>query len=421
MKRTLNKLAHQRKEKEKSFNAQLDELKKRDQDLQKLLDAVPSIRETFQGQASTDTPAKTPEKKKGHPLPFLSRPAKHSEPVSLIQQSLLPSLEKIAQILEQSLVLNQKILSSFTTLMETTPELMDARDKEWDALGSNHVGKIFKSLEWRVDKLDAEAKDANLLLKKFILLEEKLNEMIGLLEEKKAPSPRLVDDLLTPLQDWRYTSFENRYRGSEEETSEQLRMYLPYFKKGGKVLDLGCGRGEFLALLHDNGIEAEGVDLNQQMIDICREKGLNCTNADILDKLTGIENGSLGGIFSAQVVEHMLPQYLKRVIALAYHKLAPSGSIVLETVNPASVFALVQIYFLDLSHRQPIHPQTLRFLLESSGFEDVELKFSSELRQEKLQDLSQTDEASTVINRNIDKLNDLLFSPPNYAAIGQKK
>ena len=187
------------------------------------------------------------------------------------------------------------------------------------------------------------------------------------------------------------------------------------------MLDLGCGRGEFLTLLAENGITAEGIDINEQMIDICRERGLNCSKADILDKLAESEEESLGGIFSSQVIEHMPPNYLKRVIELAFHKLAPSSYIVLETINPTSVFALVQIYYLDLSHQKPIHPQALKFLLENSGFEDVEIKFSSELREEKLQELPSADEVSTILNRNVDKLNKLLYSAPNYAAIGQKK
>ncbi|MFC2169991.1 hypothetical protein ACFLRM_05450, partial [Acidobacteriota bacterium] len=111
-----------------------------------------------------------------------------------------------------------------------------------------------------------------------------------------------------------------------------------------------------------------------------------------------------------------------RMIELAYSKLAPSCYLVLETVNPASVFALVQIYFLDLSHHKPIHPQTLEFLLESAGFDEVEIKYSSTLEKEKLKNLPPgADETTTTLNQNIDNLNRLLYAPPNYAVIGLKK
>jgi O-antigen chain-terminating methyltransferase len=200
---------------------------------------------------------------------------------------------------------------------------------------------------------------------------------------------------------------------------KQQEIYLPYFQTDRPVLDLGCGRGEFLDLLCQNNIPAEGVDLNEQMVAICRERGLECRVGDILDSLAAYPDGSLGGIFSSQVVEHLSPGYLRRLIDLAFAKLAPSCWLVLETLNPASVFALVHVYFLDITHQQPIHPRALEFLLESAGFQDVEIRYSSRLDEEALEALPPVDEAAPVLNRNLDKLNELLFSPVNYAAIGR--
>jgi O-antigen chain-terminating methyltransferase len=235
------------------------------------------------------------------------------------------------------------------------------------------------------------------------------------------PAEAQIKEISAPIEDWTYAAFENRYRGTADDVRSQQMEYLVFFSKGKKVLDLGCGRGEFIELLADNGIEAEGVDINEQMIEICLEKGLNCKKADILETLAGYDDGALGGVFSSQVIEHLPPPYLKRLIELAYFKLAPSSPIILETVNPTSVFALVQIYFLDLSHQRPIHPMALQFLMESAGFEEVEIKYSAPLDKDRLQDLPSSDETATVLNRNIDKLNKLLYSPSNYAAIGVKK
>jgi O-antigen chain-terminating methyltransferase len=225
---------------------------------------------------------------------------------------------------------------------------------------------------------------------------------------------------LEPLEDWRYAGFENRFRGNEEEVKKQQTSYLPYFNKKGKVLDLGCGRGEFLELLEQNGIEAVGIDINDQMIDVCLEKGLQCQKGDLLEKLREVSDCSLSGIFSSQVIEHLPPSYLKRMVDLSYFKLAPSSYIVLETINPTSVFSLVQIYFLDLSHQKPIHPQAIKFLMESAGFEEVEIKYSSPKEEEKLNELQGADEISSILNQNIDKLNKLLYAPSNYAAIGKR-
>jgi SAM-dependent methyltransferase len=280
---------------------------------------------------------------------------------------------------------------------------------------------IFKSLEWRVDQLDAQYKDAHMLMKRFLELREKLIQLTALLEEKKMPTPSQVGEILQPLEDWRYTGFENRFRGSEDAVKAQLKAYLSLFKKGNKVVDLGCGRGEFLDLLKSKWIEAEGIDINEQMVIICKDKGLSCRKGDILEKLTEYEDGILGGIFSSQVIEHLPPPYLKRLLELAYVKLGPSAPIVLETINPTSVFALVQIYHLDMSHKQPIHPQALKYLLESSGFEDIHIQYAAPLEEEMLKTLPGADEHTALLNQNIDILNKLLYAPPNYAAIGYKK
>ncbi len=312
------------------------------------------------------------------------------------------------------------LFSSMAKLFELNTELTNIKDKEWDALSSNHVGIIFKSMEWKIDKLAAGYEDATLLMKRFILLKEKLNRLLAVLEKKDLPTVPQVEEMAQPLQDSSYAGFENRYRGSEEEVRKQQENYLPYFAPGKKVLDLGCGRGEFISLLNQNGVEAEGIDLNDQMVEICRNKGLNCRKADILEVLSAHKDNSLGGIFSSQVVEHLAPAYLKRMIELAYLKLASDSCIVLETINPASVFSLVEVYFLDLSHQQPVHPQALKFLLEISGFEEVEITYASPLEEERLETLPSADDVATILNRNFDKLNRLLYASTNYAAIGKK-
>ena len=313
------------------------------------------------------------------------------------------------------------LAASLEGVVRQLAALVDAKDKEWDALGNNHVGLIFKSLEWRVDKLAAETEDARLLMKKFILLREKLDRLLAALEEKKTPRPEEVRGLLEPLEDWRYAGFENRFRGGDEEVKNQLRQYVPCFPKEKAVLDLGCGRGEFLELLREEGIAAAGVDSNAQMVDICLDKGLRCEKGDLLEKLAGQPDGSLGGVFCSQVIEHLPPPYLMKLVEVSRSKIAAGGSLVFETINPLSVFALVQVYYLDLSHRNPVHPQALKYLLEASGFEEVEIRYSSPLERERLQPLPGADERTAVLNRNIDRLNDLLFAPAHYAAVAKRK
>jgi len=401
MRRTLENLAHIREKKEKEFASKLDEINLK-------LDAFLKSLGSHQTNSHLSGLKEILEKKKTDQTLFNRRIV---EILNLQQKNQEETNETINQL-----------FSLFRELEQIHFELVDAKDKEYDALSSNHVGMIFKSMEWRVSKLAAEAEDANILMKKFILLREHLDRLLTVLNKGERPSPSQVEKILLPIKEWKYTGFENRYRGSESEIKKQQESYLQYFNPTGKkVLDLGCGRGEFIEALIEKGIPAEGIDLNEQMVDICRDKGLNCRKADILDTLNQQEDGSLGGIFSSQVIEHLPPEYLGRMIETAYLKLAPSSHIVLETVNPLSLFALVQIYFLDLTHQQPVHPQALKFLLECSGFEDVEIKYSGQLDQERLRELPQRDEDTCLLNTNIDKLNELLYAPPNYAAIATKK
>jgi len=420
MRRTLEKLAQERREKEQELARRLDEIKQKGQadrlaqnaaSLEPILSRLRELLKKEQERLSSKRPV----------LSRLSLTSGTSEATSAFHEQVFLLLREQQNILLQNVTLSKNLFAGFNELIQHLASLVDAKDKEWDALGSNHVGLIFKSLEWRVDKLAAESEDAKLLMKKFIQLREKLDSLLAALEEKKLPQPDEVRALLEPLEDWRYAGFENRFRGREDEVKKQLRDYVHCFPKGGMALDLGCGRGEFLELLREEGIEAAGVDSNGQMVDICLDKGLRCQKGDLLEKLAEWLDGSLGGIFSSQVIEHLPPQYLKKLIAICRRKLAPGGTLVLETVNPLSVFALVQVYYLDLSHRNPIHPQALKFMLEEAGFEDVEISYSSPLEREKLQPLPGADERTAVLNRNIDSLNELLFGPVNYAAVARRK
>jgi SAM-dependent methyltransferase len=408
MKRTIERLAQQRKEKEDEFSRNLEKIKKKAEEFSppdqivRLQHLSSRLKEIVETQEKTKKLKKTPSAES------------FQNQVSII-------FSEFQKILEKNLNQTKELFTSVADLIESSFSLVDAKDQEWDALGSNHVGMIFKSMEWRVDKLAACYEDVNLLMKKFIHLKERLNQLLGQLEEKSIPSKPVIKEILQPLEDWRYAGFENRYRGNEDEVKKQQSQFLPFFKRPEKVLDLGCGRGEFLDLLQENGIDAEGIDTNEQMIEICRDKGLICQKGDILETLIECEDNSLGGIFSSQVIEHLPPEYLKRMIELSYFKLVPGSYLVLETLNPASVFALVQIYFLDLTHQKPIHPQTLQFIMETSGFEDVNIHYSTPLEEEQLQTLPGADETASILNKNIDNLNKLLYAAANYAAVGIKK
>lgn len=236
------------------------------------------------------------------------------------------------------------------------------------------------------------------------------------------------------LNAFKYLEFENRFRGSREEIRNRLKDYLPLFAGASDVVDLGCGRGEFLDLLREAGVPARGVDTNDEMVQACVGRGLTATVGDALSHLEAQRDGSLGGLFAAQVVEHLEPGYLMRLLEVAYHKLRPGSRMVLETINPRCWFAFFESFIRDLSHVKPIHPETLSFLLQASGFQQVEVRYRAPYSDlDKLQPvapaLPETEGASDitvlrdvveVVNANVEKLNRLLFSYLDYAAIARR-
>ena len=312
----------------------------------------------------------------------------------------------------------QAVVSRFQEALE---RFVTAQDKEWDAYASNHATTVFKSLEWKIEKLEAEYSNLRTLLVHFAQLENKLDRLLESFDRKPTPETaaelRGVKEQLSPLQ---YADFEKRFRGSSEEISRRLARYLPLFPAEGEILDIGCGRGEFLGLLRDSGRRPLGLDLSDSMLEEARSRGLDCRKADALDFLKDRPAASLDGIFSSQVIEHFQPDYLRRVIAECFRALRPGAILLLETVNPLSLFALSRIYFLDPTHQRPLHPEYMRYLLENSGFAGVEIIFAAEPEAEKLATVDPASLNALPFNDNVDRLNRLLFSPSEYAVKGQR-
>ena len=246
------------------------------------------------------------------------------------------------------------------------------------------------------------------------------------------PAPRTQRP---PTGDYKYVAFEDQFRGSDDMIAGRLHAYVPLFGGTGNVVDLGCGRGELLAALKAAGVQARGVDANAEMAAIARERGLDAVHGDALGFLMSLPDESLGGIIATQVVEHLEPGYLLRLIETAWQKLRNGAPIVLETINVACWLAFFSSYLRDFTHARPIHPDTLQFLLRAGGFERVEIRYSAPVPDEmkmRTVDLptavgSANDEASRAlssiahaVNVNAVILNNLAFTSLDYAAIGYK-
>ncbi|MCB2187598.1 MAG: methyltransferase domain-containing protein [Deltaproteobacteria bacterium] len=223
-----------------------------------------------------------------------------------------------------------------------------------------------------------------------------------------------------------YLAFEDLHRGSREEIKARQQVYLPLFQEAvtpeHPLLDLGCGRGEFLETAGAAGLAVRGLDINPEMVALCRENGLEAEEGDAVEYLRGLPDNSLGGILLAQVIEHLPVDDLTELVGLAAAKLAPGGVLAAETVNPQCLTTFSGAFYLDLTHIKPIHPEAARFLWRSAGLGDVEVIYLSPYPPDhRLESFLESDEGlAGAFNRNILRLNQLLYSYQDYAVVGRK-
>lgn len=248
--------------------------------------------------------------------------------------------------------------------------------------------------------------------------------------EAQETTPSVGGSLFTGTVDSvTYVSFEDQFRGAQSEIRRRVEDYVPIFAGASNVLDIGCGRGELLHALREQGISARGVDVSPAMVDICRGRGFDVELGDALSFVAKQRDGSAGGLVAVQVVEHFTPDYLTRFLEAAYHALRPGAALVLETINPSCWMAFFETYMRDLTHKQPLHPDTLRHLVASSGFSSVDVQFRAPVSEDdRLASVERPDEAIApavrpiveALNDHAQKLNRRLFSSMDYVVIARR-
>ena len=231
-----------------------------------------------------------------------------------------------------------------------------------------------------------------------------------------------------------YVGFEDRFRGTEQAVRDRVEDYVPLVAQASDVVDIGCGRGELLALLGGRGVAVRGVDTNAAMVELCRSRGLDAQQGDALSFLDAEPDGGIGGLVAIQVVEHFAPAYLVRFLETAFHKMRPGAPLVLETINPSCWMAFFETYIRDPTHRQPIHPDTLKYLVQAAGFSHVDVQFRAPVPETDRLDrvglppgesltpqLAGTlGSLAAAIDAHADKLNRLLFSSMDYVVTARR-
>ena len=366
------------------------------------------------------------------------------EPLRSLQEQLATDQSGLREVQED-------LIAQIGSLVEETKALgnisaAEARRSDDDKARAARDTRLWGQFEGlRTDSKDLSARQD--------LLAQRVHELCELVGERPEALERDIDQLRTALnglspevgaqiealsaaltQPGQLDSRFNYFLHADTvggAASVQRRIYSPLverFRDAPDVVDLGCGSGVFLQLLREAGIAGYGIDLDEDSILLCRKKGLEVRQEDIIAHLRSLPDKSLGGIFAAHVIEHLPVQTVWEFLQLCYQKMLYGASLVLVTPNGAALSIFYYTFYKDLTHIKPLHPEALRFLLETNGFRRAELSFISPMPEElKLLPLDAnlaSDEIqrqwAQVMNRNLERINALLFGELDCVASSVK-
>jgi len=213
-----------------------------------------------------------------------------------------------------------------------------------------------------------------------------------------------------------YLTLEEQFRGSRAEIKDRLRVYLPLIAGAGigssqkPILDVGCGRGEWLELLKENGVRASGIDSNRMQVARSLEFGVDVTEAELLTHLRAMDDSSLGAVTGFHIVEHLPMETLVAFLDETVRVVQPGGLVIFETPNPENVLVGSCNFYFDPTHRNPLPAPVLKFLVESRGYQDVQIL-----------KLNPSDEARVEGDTDVAKrFNQYFYGPMDYAVVGRR-
>ncbi len=337
---------------------------------------------------------------------------------------------RLAQLItREQRAFNQAVAAALQALVERL-----AHDSAQAAQTTARLEELVANKQHRLEELDAKIDAVELTwraqghkmdqLRIAVSLQER--RLTLLLEEARKRLPKPLDaeqlqaftDELPHVADAGHLGFEDAFRGSREEIKERVSIYVPKLRAaeagtdGAPIVDLGCGRGELLEVLREHGLKASGVDNNEAAIDKCRELKLDVVRGDIFEALRKFPDGSLGGLTALHVVEHLPFPLVLRLLDETLRVLRPGGIAIYETPNPTNILVGASNFYIDPTHRNPVHPQTLRYLVEARGMIRVETMmlhpFPPEMR------LPEADSPAARI------INEHFFGPQDYAVVGRR-
>jgi O-antigen chain-terminating methyltransferase len=272
---------------------------------------------------------------------------------------------------------------------------------------------ICQELNFQNQKIEHLLNKEIIYQKELAVIQDKLKEIFndpGLFDSRKTRQEGGFDDDF-------YVKFENRFRGERQEIKERLKVYLPEIIRSGAaekqnlVLDIGCGRGEWLELLKEEGFRAKGIDSNKSMVEMCHKQNLDVSCADFFDFIPQIPDASISVVTAFHIIEHLSMEQLIFLFDETMRVLKPGGLLIMETLNPHNVLVGSCYFYCDPDHQKPVFPETLKFCAEYKCFSNVELRMLHPM-----EDWLLPDDGSPVIKR----INEHFYGPQDYALMGWK-
>ncbi|MBI5675432.1 MAG: methyltransferase domain-containing protein [Nitrospirae bacterium] len=340
-------------------------------------------------------------------------------------KTLTDNLERFTAGLQDEIA---ALKSADAGAIKTIKELKDHLSQTKAAMGSGLAEQTESSAALMRDINEKAAKIEELVhavsyLKYTITKQER--ELSIFLEEasKRLPEHFSVEEIRDlaggkeHLLDALYVFFEDRFRGTRGDIKEGVKVYLPYIKAvnagtyDSPLLDIGCGRGEWLELLKENGLEAKGVDINSVLVNECRGRNLEVIENDVIPYLRSLPDASLGALTGLHIIEHLPFKMLICLLDETVRVLKPGGIAIFETPNPENVLVGSCNFYLDPTHRKPLPSSMIKFMAEARGLSKVEIL-----------NLHPVSEAKRLSGSDVaDRFNEYFYGPQDYAVIGYKK
>ena len=333
--------------------------------------------------------------------------------------------------LKESLTINHQLIAEIKTLKTQIDDCLITVDARFQAANEhlNIVDNSVQELDKQIVAVDTQFQGMNerhfrndSYLKNDLMQQKRLISLFLEEARQRLPEPFNQEQLQTfvsedeHLLDSFYVAFEDHFRGTREDISYRLKVYLPLIEKANvgtpdtPILDVGCGRGEWLELLKESGYISRGLDINRVMVEQCQARGLETIEADVINYLQSLPENSLGAITGFHIIEHLPFKTLMRLFSETVRVLKPQGLVIFETPNPDNVLVGSNTFYLDPTHINPLPSPTIKFMAEMFGLYNTQIIT-----------LHPYPENAKVDGQSVaERFNDHFYGPQDYAIVGYK-